>query len=361
MNEKEKFYRQIAIVIPVYNAGNKLKTCIHSILHQSFKNFYLILVDDGSKDNSGKICDDYAKRDDRVFVIHQQNKGSVEARKAGIYSEVAQRAEYLLLCDADDTMPKDALQILLTNAEKYQADCVCGNMKKAFKNIPIPSKFIKFVPPCFCNDEVQIYNHTEILRDLYVSCFGISNYPVNLVAKLYRKELLSEAAKLDPIVHFMGDDLSVTLRIMPSIRKLVIVPDVVYYYNMGGGTSKFMPDMLDDFLALYRYKNKLRLQYEMDMSVKILLDIELMNIVISFLQMCICYGKLNEKEFQEEISRVINISEIKTAADSLIGGGSYHYAAQWIQSKDVDSIADYVEAYYKKNKLKRIMKTLIKI
>ena len=159
----------------------------------------------------------------------------------------------------------------------------------------------------------------------------------------------------------MGDDLSVTLRIMPNIKKLVIIPDVVYYYHMGGGTSKFMPDMLEDFLALYRYKNELRQQYEMDMGVKILLDIELMNVAISFLQMCRCQGKLDEKKLQEKISKVINIPEIKTSASSLIRGGNCHYVAQWIQSNDVDSITDYVEAYYKKTRLKRIIKKLLKI
>lgn len=353
--------RTIAIIIPVYNAGNKVKSCIRSVLNQSFKDFSLILVNDGSTDKSGEICDNFSRRDRRICVIHQENKGSVEARKAGIYSDIAQNAKFLLLCDADDKMPKDALKVLLRNAEKYEADCVCGNMRKTFKNIPIPYRFVKFIPPCFRSGKVQIYDHIAVMKDLYVSCFGISNYPVGLCAKLYRRELLTDAAKHAPIVHYMGDDLSVTLRIMPSIRKLVIIPDTVYYYRMGGGTSKFMPYMLDDFLSLYCWKDKLRQQYEMDESVKILIDIELMNIVISFLQMCKCQGGFNETEIRKEILNVISIPEINRAAGSLIKNGNYHYVAKWIQNNDVNAVADYLEKYYKKTKLKRTIKKLLKI
>lgn len=358
---QDNFFRPIAVIVPVYNAGNKIKSCIRSVLNQSFKDFSLILVDDGSTDKSGKICDDFARRDERICVIHQENKGSVEARKAGIYSDIAQKAKFLMLCDADDRMPRDALQVLLGNAEKYEADCVCGNMRRTFKNMPIPDRFVKFVPPCFRSGEAQIYDHTAVMKDLYVSCFGISNYPVSLCAKLYRRELLTDAAKDAPTVRYMGDDLSVTLRIMPNIRKLVIIPDTVYYYRMGGGTSKFMPYMLDDFLSLYCWKDKLRQQYEMDESVKILIDIELMNIVISFLQMCKCQGGFNETEIRKEVLNVISISAIKRTADSLIKNRNCHYVAKWIQNNDVNSVVNYLEEYYKKTKLKRTIKKLLKI
>ena len=352
---------QIAIDVPIYNAGKKLNRCIQSILSQSFKNFVLILVNDGSTDNSGKICDVYSRKDKRICVIHQENKGSVGARKTGIFSEEAQRAEYLMLCDADDCLAKDALQILIINAKKYQADCVCGKMRKSIKGFPIPNAFIKFTPPCFSSNEVQLYNHKEIMQEIYVSCFGISNYPVNLCAKLYRTKLLTDAANSDSIVHFMGDDLCVTLRIIPNIDKLAIIPDTVYLYNVGGGTSKFMPYMLDDFLALYHFKNQLRLQYEMDLSVKTLMEIELMNIVCSYLQMCKYPGKLNELEMRQEISRIISNSEIREEAMSLVKNKEKNVWAKWILENDANEIENAINQWYKQSKAKRVIKSIFEM
>lgn len=87
----------IAIAVPVYNPGKKLKACIRSILKQSYRNFVCVLVNDGSSDGSDKLCDFYAAMDRRIYVIHQEYAGSIEARKVGTYSEVAQNADILLL------------------------------------------------------------------------------------------------------------------------------------------------------------------------------------------------------------------------------------------------------------------------
>ena len=345
----------VAIIVPVYNAGHKLKKCIRSILRQSYKNFKLILVDDGSTDGSGRVCDSYKKKDTRVYVIHQKNKGSVEARKTGIYSEKAQASDYLMLCDADDSLPQNALQAMMTYAEKYQADCVCGRTKRILKGIPVPAFF---TPPCFADGEVQIYDHNTIMKELYISCFGISNYPVSLWAKLYKKELLAEAADFESIVHFMGDDLSVTLRVMPNIKKLAIIPETVYYYRMGGGTSKYMPHMLEDFLALYRYKVQLMQQYNMNSDVKDLLDIELMNIVASFLQMCKYPGQLDEVELKQEIVKTISNEEIEKAASALYNRNVQNPWVTRILEKKYDEIEMLINSWYKQTKVKRVIKKL---
>lgn len=96
-NEKGK--RMIAIVVPVYNAQKYIKQCIKSIQKQTLKNYKLILVDDGSEDLSGIICDNLAQKDQRIIVIHQENKGSVEARKTGVFSKQAQEADYVGCCE----------------------------------------------------------------------------------------------------------------------------------------------------------------------------------------------------------------------------------------------------------------------
>ena len=92
----------------------------------------------------------------------------------------------------------------------------------------------------------------------------------------------------------MGEDLSVTLRVLPETRRLVIIPDVVYNYRIGGGTSKFMPHMLDDFLSLYRLKKELAQRHPMPQNVEYLMAVEMKNIVLSWLEMCALSGKFDK-------------------------------------------------------------------
>lgn len=354
--------RKVTIIIPVYNAGNKLKKCIESILKQSYEDYEVVLVDDGSTDTSGRICDKYAKRDNRICVIHQMNKGSVEARKAGVFSALAQDSEYLMFCDADDTLPQDALKILITNAERNQADCVCGDMRRMVRSIVIPRFLYGYTPPCFKIDSVQIYFHDDIMNKLYVSCFGISNYPVNLCAKLYSRKLLTDAMQNNYFIQFMGDDLSVTLNIMPKIEKLVVLPDTVYHYRMGGGTAKFMPNMLNDFLTLYRYKKKLIKKYNMKENVDVLVDIELLNESISYLQMCKSLGKFENDRLNGYIEKTIDIAEIRSASQNCLNMKSRAFWkewAKWINEEDVKSIIMYLNSWNRHNRLKRFIKIIL--
>ena len=111
----------VSVIVPVYNTERYLKQCIDSILDQTYKNFEVILIDDGSTDGSGSLCDVYAKMDERVCVIHQENKGVSAARNAGMD---AAQGEYLLFVDSDDQITLDAIDSLLKDAKHYSADIV---------------------------------------------------------------------------------------------------------------------------------------------------------------------------------------------------------------------------------------------
>ena len=115
---------EISIIVPVYNADRYLKNCISSILNQSFYNFELILINDGSKDCSGEICDNYASKDKRVKVIHKNNEGVSIARNIGIDMS---KGKYIMFCDSDDVIEKDwcrSLYNLYTN--NHNSVAVCG-------------------------------------------------------------------------------------------------------------------------------------------------------------------------------------------------------------------------------------------
>lgn len=97
----------VSIIVPIYNAEQYISKCIESILAQTYRDFELILVDDGSTDMCGKICDEYAKQDSRVHVIHQENKGVSAARNAGISLA---KGEYIMFVDSDDFITENMLE-----------------------------------------------------------------------------------------------------------------------------------------------------------------------------------------------------------------------------------------------------------
>lgn len=117
----------VSIIVPVYNVAKYLAECIQGVLDQTFQSWELILVNDGSKDCSGAICDDYAAKDDRIRVIHKSNTGVSDTRNVGLSNA---RGKYVMFLDADDYWyDHGALEILVSTAQKYQADIVRGEYK----------------------------------------------------------------------------------------------------------------------------------------------------------------------------------------------------------------------------------------
>ena len=115
---------KISVIMPVYNAEKFIRQSINSILTQTHRNIEIILVDDGSKDLSGKICDEYSKIDSRIKVIHKENGGSSSARNMAL--DVA-TGKYIMFIDADDFYENNSCELLYNEIEKTQADYVIGN------------------------------------------------------------------------------------------------------------------------------------------------------------------------------------------------------------------------------------------
>ena len=123
--------KKISIIVPIYNIEKYLPRCLDSILAQTYKNLEVILVDDGSVDNSGMIADKYARNDQRINVIHQVNKGVSAARNAGL--DLA-TGDYIGFVDGDDYIEKDMYERLLFNAIKYKADISHCGYQMVFPN-----------------------------------------------------------------------------------------------------------------------------------------------------------------------------------------------------------------------------------
>ncbi|MDU5335237.1 glycosyltransferase family 2 protein [Enterococcus sp.] len=167
---------EISIIVPVYNVEKYLRKCVESILNQTFKDFELILVDDGSPDNSGAICDQYAKRDARVRVIHKENGGLSSARNAGI--EIA-KGKYLGFVDSDDYIAEDMYEVLFNQIIAYNANISTIEMIDVYENR---------VTKVSNKKKVQLINQKDAIKAVLDST-DIFAYAVN---KLYQKELFDK-------------------------------------------------------------------------------------------------------------------------------------------------------------------------
>ena len=114
----------VSVIVPIYKVEKYLNKCVDSIINQSYKNLEIILVDDGSPDKCGEICDKYAEKDSRVKVIHKENGGLSDARNAGI--DIA-KGDYLLFVDSDDWITSNICEVLIKNANDNLSDIIACN------------------------------------------------------------------------------------------------------------------------------------------------------------------------------------------------------------------------------------------
>lgn len=128
----------ISVIVPVYNTESYLCCCIDSVLNQSFKDFELILIDDGSTDGSGSICDDYAAKDKRIHVIHQENAGQGRARNVGMEQAIG---KYIIFLDSDDYWMPSTLETLFTEAERNQTQVLIFGGECFFDGINPPKNY----------------------------------------------------------------------------------------------------------------------------------------------------------------------------------------------------------------------------
>ncbi len=201
---------EISIIVPVYNVEKYLDKCVNSILGQTFQDFELILVDDGSPDNCGKICDRYADIDKRLTVIHQENGGLSAARNAGI--EVA-KSRYIGFVDSDDYIAKDMYEVLYRNILKEKADLsVCGIYDVYENREPIIKD-----PQYLILDKVKMIK--LILEAKIVS--------VHAVNKLYKKELFENVRYPEGMI---TEDAAIILSLLEKTEKVVVDTRQKYYY-----------------------------------------------------------------------------------------------------------------------------------
>ena len=209
---------RIGVIVPIYNVEFYLKKCIDSILSQTFPYYELILVDDGSTDKSGKICDEYAERNENVRVVHTVHQGVAAARNRGIEES---RGEYVAFVDSDDWLDRQYLEILYRLIRQYGADLVISSGKNVLEG-----QEIRVVH----NNWDQISSQAEVISrcEAYRRMLVCENN-VSLVtwAKLYRKDLFQT---IQYPVGQIYEDSGVIDQIIEKCSQIVCTSYAGYYY-----------------------------------------------------------------------------------------------------------------------------------
>lgn len=202
---------KLSIIVPVYKVESFLDKCVESILAQSFVDFELILVDDGSPDNCGKMCDSWAEKDHRIKVVHKENGGLSDARNAGI--DIAQ-GEYIGLVDSDDYIKPDMFEVLIRNLEQHNADLsMCGYADVYADGIRKES----------LDRRVYVWNQEEAIHQILLGKL----LSVHAWVKLYKRELFDHVRYPKGKI---SEDAYIIMDILKQIRTAVFTPYSAYYY-----------------------------------------------------------------------------------------------------------------------------------
>ena len=223
----------ISIIIPVYNVEKYLNECIESILNQEFKDYEIILVDDGSKDSSGKICDEYSKKYSFISVIHKSNGGLSDARNFGI--KVA-KGEYILFVDSDDYIGKNSLNKIISELNNHSTpiDVMFLEAFKFYSN-----GVIKSLGDGYVSSMINHQSKEVIMQHLS----GLPKFPGSACTKLVSNKLIQEN-NLYFEKGLLSEDIDWTIKLLVSAKKFAY-SDVAYYYyrqNRKGSISNSISD-----------------------------------------------------------------------------------------------------------------------
>lgn len=252
-------YPKVSVIVPVYNNEDYLSECIDSLLTQTLEDIEILLIDDGSSDHSGIICDEYAQRDYRIKVIHKVNEGLGLTRNLGMQKA---QGEYFTFLDSDDYVASDMYEKLWTQAKKQNAEaCLCG----------ITRVYEDKITPYELHLEKEFFYNEEIHNDLvyrmigsapddkkestigYSMCTGIFKLDV---VKKYNMKFFSER-------EYKVEDILFKIEYFSYITCITYIPDSCYMYrcNENSLTRKYRPDVLDATLKSYQKEFEILQEY----------------------------------------------------------------------------------------------------
>ena len=252
---------KISIIVPVYNVDRYLENCINSIINQSFYNFELILIDDGSEDDSGKICDNYAKKDKRIKVIHKKNEGVSRARNIGIDLS---KGKYIMFCDSDDFVKRDWCKGLYDlQKNNLNSICLCG-----FTTINFRGNKCEYIDKVL--DKNKKINHINIKDFFLLYEKHLVNSPCN---KIYESQIIKKNnIKFNENIT-LGEDLLFNLKYFEFVKgDIVVLNECKYNYILRDNESldnKYYKDLFGIYTMLYKSIYDHMIIFKSDISIYI--------------------------------------------------------------------------------------------
>lgn len=265
----------ISIIVPVYNVEGYLNECVDSLLVQDYSNLEIILVDDGSTDQCGIICDEYAKKDPRVKVIHKQNGGLSDARNAGI--DIAS-GDYITFVDSDDVLAPDAIAYLFDLLTEAGADMACCQRMEIDEYSCVKNGYFK---RC---DKVCFFDNME-------NALGAKEIDIVAWGKLYHKDLFK---KIRYPVGRLHEDIFTTYKLIDQCKKIVVGPGEKYLYRIRKNSISnisFSHRHMDIIYGKLEYANFIKNKYpNLERSA---------NIAIVY-GACICAGRMAKANYKNK-------------------------------------------------------------
>lgn len=209
----------VSVIVPVYNSEKYIKRCIESLICQNYKDIEIILVDDGSIDRSGEICDEYSKKDSRVITIHKKNGGVSSARNVGLKSA---KGDFITFCDSDDWVEKDIYETLVNAINESHSEIAC--CKYITENLNLSNKYL----------ETKLINPEAAVK-LVINNNEYGGYLWNKMFSrnvIYDKELIL----FNQDIHILEDQLFV-IRAISNCKKVSIIDNRLYHYEQNEGSA----------------------------------------------------------------------------------------------------------------------------
>lgn len=308
----------VSIVIPVYNLEKYLEKCLNSVINQTYRNLEIILLDDGSCDQSLKICQEYESKDKRIKVFSHHNKGVSYTRNRGI--EIA-TGEYLMFVDGDDYLEMFWVENYVKAAELSNADIVIGGLTFLLENGEMMQKkplvlgeFTKNLWNCICTKNSEIYGYAP--------------------NKLYRTEFIKSNGVLFDETMKAQEDLDFALSAYNAGEKFILIDECgyIYRYVPGKRNHPILQYMKNQLKLLKLAKDSVDLQKEQEIIV--------VQKILDFLYTYIYYLPINEK-FVDECQKIEEQEEIQECLIGYAGTGEQAFVSKMVLKKKYRLLKNY--------------------